>query len=90
MLQFSFKIAHIADFVNTAAEFLSRLELEVTEKIRLKIREGIQTTPIEVTTSFSDVADEEQFFFTQADKNDESEDQTLAQKEQSRQLQSNG
>ena len=35
-LQFNFKIAHIAGSVNTAADFLSRLELKVTEKIRLK------------------------------------------------------
>ena len=38
-----------------------------------------------MTTSFSDVADEEQFFFTQTDNNDESEEQILEQKEQSRQ-----
>ena len=38
MLQFNFKIAHIAGSVNTAADFLSRLELKVTEKILLKIR----------------------------------------------------
>ena len=80
MLQFYFKKAHIAGSVNTAIEFLSRLELEVTEKIRLKIREDIQTTPIEVTTSSSDVADEEHFSFTQADNNDESEKQTLERK----------
>ena len=73
VLQFSFKIAHIAGPVNTAADFLSRLELKVREKIRLKVREDIQTTPIEATTSSSDVAEEEQFFFTKADKNDESE-----------------
>ena len=85
MLQFNFKIAHLAGSVNTAADFLSRLELKVTEKIRLKIRENIQTTPIEVTTSSSDVADEEHFSFTQADKNDESEEQTLERKEQSKQ-----
>ena len=85
MLQFNSKGAHIAGSVNTAADFLSRLELKVTEKIRLKIREDIQTTPIEVTTSSSDVADEEQFFFNQADKNDESEKQTLEREEQSRQ-----
>ena len=54
VLQFNFKIAHIAGSVNTAADFLSRLELKVTEKIRLKIREDIHTTPIEVTTSSSD------------------------------------
>ena len=35
--------------------------------MRLKIREDIQATPIDVTTSSSDVADEEHFFFTQAD-----------------------
>ena len=66
VLHFSFKIAHIDGSANTAADFLSRLELEVTEKIRLKISEDIQATPIEVTTSSSDVADEEQFFFTHA------------------------
>ena len=58
VLQFNFKIAHIAGSVNTAADFPSRLELEVTEKKRLKIREDIQTTPIEVTTTSSDVAHE--------------------------------
>ena len=74
VLQFNFKIAHIAGSVNTAADFLSRFEFKVTEKICLKIREDIQTTPIEVTTSSSDVADEEQFFFTPADNKDESEE----------------
>ena len=85
VLQFNFKIAHIAGSVNTAADFLSRLELKVAEKIRLKIREDIHTTPIEVTTSSSDVADEEQIFFTHADDGKESEEQTLERKEQSRQ-----
>ena len=45
-------------------------------KIRLKIREDIQTTPIEVTTFLSDVADEEQFFFNQTYNESESEEQT--------------
>ena len=80
VLQFNFKTAHIAGSVNTAADFLSRLELKVTEKIRLKIREGIHTTPIEMTTSSSDVADEEQFFFTHADDTNESKEQTLERK----------
>ena len=84
VLQFNFKIAHIAGSNNIAAEFLSRLELKVTEKIRLKIREDIHTTLFEVTTSSSDVADEEQFFFTQADDTNESEEQTLERKEQSK------
>ena len=84
VLQFNFKIAHIAGSVNTAAEFLSRLELKVTQKIRLKIRQDIHTIPIEVTTSSSDVADEEQFFFTHADDSNESEEETLERKEQSK------
>ena len=84
VLQFNFKIAHIAGLVNTAADFLSRLELKVTERIRLKIREDVQTTTIEVTTSSSDVADEEQFFFAQTDGEAETEEQTLERKEQSR------
>ena len=85
VLQFNFKIAHIAGSVNTAADLLSRLELKVTERIRLKIREDVQITPIEVTPSSSDVSDEEQFFFTNNDDQDETEEQTLQKKEQSRQ-----
>ena len=83
VLQFSFTIAHIAGSINTAADSLSRLELKVTEKIHLKIREDVQTTPIEVSTSSSDVADEEQFFFTQTNSQDETEEQILQRKEQS-------
>ena len=84
VLQFNFKIAHTAGSVNTTANFLSRLELKVMERIRLKIREEVQTTPIEVTTSSSDVADEKQFFFTQTDDQDETEEHILQRKEQSR------
>ena len=90
VLQFNFKIAHIAGSVNTAADFLSRLELKVTEKIRLKIREDIHTTPIEVTTSSSDVADEEQIFFTQTDNHNESEDRPLNEKSNRDKMPSNG
>ena len=42
------------------------------------------TTPIELTTSSSDVADQEQFFFTQADGEGQTEEQTFGRKEQSR------
>ena len=83
VLQFNFKIAHIAGSVKTAADFLSRLKLKVTEKNHLKIREDVQTTPIEVSTSSSDVADEEQFFFTQPNSREETEEQTLQRKQQS-------
>ena len=84
MLQFNFKIAHIAGSVNTAADFLSRLEIKVTERIRLKIREDVQTTLIEVTTPSSDVADEHQFLFAHTDDQDETEEQILQRKQQSR------
>ena len=84
VLQFNFEIAHVAGSVNTAADFFSRLELKVTQRIRLKIREDVQTTPIEVATSSSDVADEKQFFFTQPDHQDETEEQILQRKKQSR------
>ena len=90
VLQFNFEIAHIAGSINTAADFLSRLELEVTEKTHLKIREDVQTTPIEVSTSSSDVADEEQFFFTQTDDQDETENQILRRKEQSQEKAAEG
>ena len=81
VLQFNFRIAHVAGSMNTAADFLSRLELKVTEKIKLKIREDIKTIPIEVHTSSSDVADEEQCFFTPQDNEEaETEEQTLERK----------
>ena len=77
------KIAKIAGSINTTADFLSRLELKVTEKIHFKIRENIQTTPIEVTTPSSDAADEVQFFLNHQGKENESEEQTFKGKEQS-------
>ena len=67
------------------AEF-SGVILEQSKFIRPvdTIREDVQTTPIEVTTSSSDVADEEQFLFTQRDEKNETEEQTLEREEQSR------
>ena len=44
----------------------------------------MQTTPIEVTTSSSDVSDEEKFFFTHTDDQAETEEQISQRKEQSR------
>ena len=81
VLQFDFRIAHIAGSINTTPDFLSRLELKVAEKTGFKIGEDIQTTPNEETTSTLDVADEEQLFSTQADDEKESKEQTLQRKE---------
>ena len=77
VLQFNFKIAHIAGSVKSAADFLSGIKLKVAEKIHLKIRGNVQTTPTEMTTSSSDVPDEEQFFFMKADGQHKTEEQIL-------------
>ena len=84
VLQFSFKIAHFVGSANTAADFFSRLELKVAQKICLKIREGVQSTPIEKTTTSADVLDEEQFFFTQADGQYDTKKQIFQRKRQIR------
>ena len=77
MSQYDFKIVHIAHSVNTAADFISRLDIKVTETIRLKYRKDKQTTPIEVTTSSSNVAGEEKFLSTQSGHEKGLEEQTL-------------
>ena len=77
---FILKQRHITGSVNRVADFLSRLELKVTEKIRLKIREDIRTTAIEVTTSFFDVADEEQLYLFRADIENDTDEHTLESK----------
>ena len=59
VLKSEFKIAHNAGSVNTAADFLSRVKIKVTQRIRLKIQEDIPTTPLEATAASSEVVDEE-------------------------------
>ena len=46
VLQFNFKIAHIADSVNTAADFLSRLELKVTGRSASKSGKMYKQCPL--------------------------------------------
>ena len=72
VLQFEFRIMHVAGSQNTAADFLSRLELTPKERIQLKLRDDIITAPIEVNLQSTDVADEEQLFFL-PDEEEESE-----------------
>ena len=79
VLQFKFRIMHVAGSQNTAADFLSRLELTPKEKVQLKLRDDILTSPIEVNLQSSDVADEEQLFFL-PDEKDESEQEIFARK----------
>ena len=74
VLEFKFKLAQNADSVNIAAQFTSRFELKVTDKMRLKIREDIQMTPIYVTKFSWDVAGEEHIFITQSNNEEESDE----------------
>ena len=48
VLQFKFRIMHVAGSQNTAADFLARLELTPKENVQLKLRDDILTSPIEV------------------------------------------
>ena len=84
VLEFIFHIMHVAGTQNTAADFLSRIELNPKERVELKIREDITIRPIQVNLQSTDVADEEQFFFL-PDETIETEEEILLQKEQARQ-----
>ena len=84
VLQFKFRIMHVAGSQNTAADFLSRLELTPKERIQLKLRDDIITAPIEVNLQSTDVADEEQLFFL-PDEEEESEQEIFARKALSKQ-----
>ena len=77
VFQFNLKTAHIAGSVNTAADILSRLKLKVKEKNRLKVREDVQRTRIEMTLSSSVVADEKK---SSLHKQKETEKETTEQK----------
>ena len=84
VLQFKFRIMHVAGSQKTAADFLSRLELTPKKRIQLKLRDDIITAPIEVNLQSTDVADEEQLFFL-PDEEEESEQEIFARKALSKQ-----
>ena len=67
VLQFHFTIAHVPRKMNTAADFLSRLDIQSKDKVHIMIRDDIRTTPVQVNIQSSDVAEEEQFFFMPED-----------------------
>ena len=75
---------HVAGSQNTAADFLSRLEPTPKEKVQLKLRDDILTSPIDVILQSSDVADEEQLFIL-PDEEEESEQEIFARKALSKQ-----
>ena len=65
--------------MNTAADFLSRFDIQPKDKIHLTIRDDIRTTPIQVNIQSSDVAEEEQFFYM-PDDDTETEEQVWERK----------
>ena len=84
VLQFNFTIAHIPGKMNTAADFLSRLEMDPNEKIILKIREDIPTKAIEVNSECTGIAQEEPVFFDPTDPQETTEKELWKRKEKAR------
>ena len=82
VIQYNFIIAHIPGKNNSAADYLSRMEMDPTEKLVLKIREDVETRPIEVNVQSAGVSEEEQVFFTEEDN--ETEEQIWERKKQSK------
>ena len=79
VIQFNFTIAHIPGKNNTAADYMSRKEMDPTEKLVLKIRADVE---IEVNVQSAGVSEEEQVFFTEEDN--ETEEQIWERKRQSK------
>ena len=52
---------------NTAADYLSRFEADPKDKLVMKIREDIQTLPIEINVQSTGVSQEDQNFYTNDD-----------------------
>ena len=84
VLQFNFHNMHVAGTQNTAADFLSRIDLNPKERVELKIRNDFTIQPIQVNLHLTDVADEEQLFCL-PEETIETEEEILLQKEQARQ-----
>ena len=87
--QFYFTIAHFPGKTNTAADSLSRLEVDLKEKIFLKIRENIPTKSIEVNIESTGIAQEEPVFFDTTDQQETAEKELWKRKEEARNAISN-
>ena len=89
VLQFNFTIAHIPGKMNTAADYISRLEMDPNEKIILKIRKDIPRKPIEVNIESTGIAQEEPVFFDPTDLQEATEKGLWKRKEEIRNAISN-
>ena len=66
-----FVIAPVAGSMNTAADFLSRTEVNPVEKLEMSIRNDIQTRAIEVDIQSSGIVEEGQIYILPDDEFDE-------------------
>ena len=66
-------IAHVAGTMNTAADFLSRTEVDPTEKLELTIRNDIHTNAIDVNIQSTGIVEEEQTYVLPDDEIDENQ-----------------
>ena len=73
VLQYNFVIAHVAGSMNTAADFLSRTEVNQTEKLETTIRNDIHSKAIEVNIQSSGIVEEEQIYVLPDDEIDKNE-----------------
>ena len=69
VLQYNFVIAHVAGSMNTAADFLSRTEVNPVEKLELTIRNDIHTKANEENIQSSGIVEEEQIYILPDDVN---------------------
>ena len=79
MLQYNFVIAHVAGSINTAADILSRTEVNPIEKLEMTIRNDIHTNAIKVNIQSSGIVEEERIYILPDDEVDEN--QVLEEKE---------
>ena len=70
--------------MNTAADSLSRLEMDPNEKITSNFRENIPTKPIEVNIESTGIAKEETVFVDTTDQQDTTEKERSTRKEETR------
>ena len=70
VLQYNFVIAQVAGSLNTAADFLSRTEVDPTEKLEMTIRNDFLTKAIEVNIQTTGIIDEEQIYILPRDEID--------------------
>ena len=73
VLQYNVVVAHVAGSMNTAADFLSRTEVDPTEKLEMTIRIDIHTKAVGVNIQSSSIVEEEQTYILADDEFDENQ-----------------